>query len=175
MCYEINRQHSTETERQRDRETQRETHRERQRARKAQRERERDRQTDRQTDRQRKRETETDRQRVYVRPCVCLSVCVCVCASSSVHLIFLIFLNMEHSSVLTSLSTAQIGSFRFYITLLTLSSRSKTNLISNGVLYLNIPVSFDVVFLSFIFLSCNANISCVLFSGLYSFCCFPFV
>ena len=34
---------------------------------------------------------------------------------------------MEHSSVFTSLSTAHIGFFRFYIILLTPSSRSKRN------------------------------------------------
>ena len=73
---------------------------------------------------------------------------VCACSSVNYFIIFIIFM-MEHSSVLTSLSTAQIGSFRFYIILLTLSLRSKTNLISNCVLYLNIPVSSNVVFLSF--------------------------
>ena len=51
-----------------------------------------------------------------------------------------LFLKMEHSSVLTLLSTAHIGFFRFYFILLTLSSRSRTNLISYGVLYLNIPI-----------------------------------
>ena len=73
-------------------------------------------QRDRQTDRQ----TETESVCASVRVCLSVSVSLRVRLLSDFFIVFLVlvFCKMEHSSVLSSLSTAQIGSFRFYIILL---------------------------------------------------------